>query len=27
LNKAGEALKKGEESVWRAVKGKNGGGF
>ncbi|KAI4645449.1 uncharacterized protein J4E78_009359 [Alternaria triticimaculans] len=27
LNKAGEALKKGEESVWRAVQGKNGGGF
>ena len=27
LNKAGEALKKGEESVWKAVRGKNGGGF
>jgi hypothetical protein len=27
LNKAGEALKKGEESVWKAVQGKNGGGF
>jgi len=27
LSKAGEALKKGEESVWRAVKNKNGGGF
>jgi len=23
LSKAGEALKKGEESVWRAVKNKN----
>jgi hypothetical protein len=27
LSKAGEALKKGEESVWKAVRGKNGGGF
>ncbi|RMZ67265.1 hypothetical protein GMOD_00001164 [Pyrenophora seminiperda CCB06] len=27
LSKAGEALKKGEESVWKAVKNKNGGGF
>ncbi|KAF1832000.1 hypothetical protein BDW02DRAFT_571487 [Decorospora gaudefroyi] len=27
LSKAGEALKKGEESVWRAVRNKNGGGF
>ena len=27
LSKAGEALKKGEESVWNAVRGKNGGGF
>ena len=27
LSKAGEALKKGEESVWRAVNNKNGGGF
>jgi hypothetical protein len=27
LSKAGEALKKGEESVWKAVRGKNSGGF
>lgn len=27
LSKAGEALRKGEESVWRAVNNKNGGGF
>ncbi|CAE7195213.1 hypothetical protein CFE70_007541 [Pyrenophora teres f. teres 0-1] len=27
LSKAGEALKKGEETVWRAVNNKNGGGF
>ncbi|EUC44149.1 hypothetical protein COCMIDRAFT_37959 [Bipolaris oryzae ATCC 44560] len=27
LSKAGEALKKGEENVWKAINNKNGGGF
>lgn len=27
LSKAGEALRKGEENVWKAINNKKGGGF